>query len=326
MFHFPINSLSVTTRFILYAPFGKATPHYGMDFGCAKGTPVYAANSGKVVLSGWDSAGGNMVAISGEQELSRYAHLNSRAVSVGQSVNRGDLIGYSGNTGSATTGPHLHFETWITPRGYVYKYADRERYAVDPMCVCHLLEGQTFDNNGLTTCNPIPYPEPKAGSLSKIDGTLTVKDGSVRLRLIPEASKYQYIVGGYNRCNDTLADFFSSTSFTATHRCVNDGYTWALISTDLGAFWVALLAGKTELTVKDEPTPPTPQPQPQPDDEDYKKKVDELEKKNAELQALYDQTSAALAEKTKEAEGLAAENKQLEENIGVAVEVLTREV
>lgn len=263
MFQFPLDNLSVTSRFIIYNPNGKSSMHYGMDFGCAKGTPVFAANGGTVVLSTYDSAGGNMIAIldAAAGEMSRYAHLNSRGVKVGDAVARGSLIGYSGNTGSATTGAHLHFETWIVPKGYSYKYSDRTRYAVDPMSVCHLLDGQTFNNNGLTTCTPIPYPEPKPTALSLVDGVLKVKDGAVRMRLLPEASKYQYIVGGYNRGNDVLKDFFTETEFVISAYAENDGYKWGLANTALGQFWVAELSGKTELVLANTPTPaPTPAP------------------------------------------------------------------
>lgn len=274
MFQFPIKSIYVTTRFILYSPFGKKTMHYGMDYGCATGTPVYAANAGQAVVSGWDSGGGNMIAIQGDYELSRYAHLSKRLVAVGAAVNRGQLIGYSGNTGSATTGAHLHFETWLIPKGYQYKFADRPIYAVDPMSVCHLLSGQTFDYGKCQTCTPIPYPEPKPESLTPISGVVKIKDGAVRLRTYPEASAYQYVVGGYNRGNDVLGKLLKDQEYVATYKCVNGGYTWALMSTERGPLWVALLAGKTELA-GETPVGPT--------DDDLQKQIDALTAENAEL-------------------------------------------
>lgn len=293
MFIFPLKHMSVTTRFIRYTAKGYSDMHYGMDFGCGTGTQVLAANGGTVVWSGYDTAGGNMVIIldAAAGELSRYAHLSRRDVQKGDLVGRGQQIGLTGNTGTATTGPHLHFETWLVPKGYTYSFKDQDRYAVDPMSVCHLQPGQTFDNQGLTTCDPIPYPEPSV-NLRQIVGRVDVQDAAVRLRLIPEVTKYQYIVGGEDRANGTLGSLVDGTSFAASAVCSNDGYDWALISTARGQFWVALLEGKTTLTT-DGPVEPT-------DDKDAR--IGELE---AEV-AARDEEIYALQAKIKAAQDILA--------------------
>jgi murein DD-endopeptidase MepM/ murein hydrolase activator NlpD len=85
--------------------------HLGLDFGAGDGTPIYAADSGVVVFSGWATGGyGNMVMIdhgNGYQTL--YGHMSGVAVSCGRSVSQGTTIGYAGSTGNST-GTHLHFE------------------------------------------------------------------------------------------------------------------------------------------------------------------------------------------------------------------------
>ncbi len=254
MFQFPLNTINVTSRFIIYSPLGYSQMHYGMDFGCSSGTPCYAANDGKVVGSFYDSAGGNMIIIQGQNELSRYAHLKSRGVVVGQTVERGELIGYTGNTGSATTGAHLHFETWITPDSYVYNYNDRTRYAVDPMSVCHLLSNQKFYSS-LDVEDPIPYPEPDIETTA-VTGTMTVTDGRVRFRTIPETEDYQYVVGGYDRSKTVFSSFFKNGTYPIIAICKN-GYDWALVDTGMGYFWVSEYAGRTKINVE---IPPEPQP------------------------------------------------------------------
>ena len=89
-----------------YAPW-----HLGIDIGATYGSPVYAADTGIVVYSGWSYQGyGNMIMIdhgNGYQTL--YAHLSKLYVSCGQGVYQGNLIAMSGSTGNST-GPHLHFE------------------------------------------------------------------------------------------------------------------------------------------------------------------------------------------------------------------------
>ncbi len=86
--------------------------HTGVDYRANVGTPVYAATSGVVLSSqkGWNGGFGINVFIShGSGMTTRYAHLSSFVVAGGQTVDKGQLIGYSGNSGRST-GPHLHFE------------------------------------------------------------------------------------------------------------------------------------------------------------------------------------------------------------------------
>lgn len=94
---------------------GEYKNHGGTDIAASYGSAIYAADSGRVVSSsdGWNGGWGNYVMIdhgNGMQTL--YAHMSSRAVSVGQRVSRGQTIGYVGSTGMST-GPHLHFEMYI---------------------------------------------------------------------------------------------------------------------------------------------------------------------------------------------------------------------
>ena len=86
----------------------------GVDIGAARGTPIYAAADGTVIIArsngGWNGGYGNYVVIThpnGTQTL--YAHMKSAIVSPGQSVSKGQTIGYVGSTGRST-GPHLHIE------------------------------------------------------------------------------------------------------------------------------------------------------------------------------------------------------------------------
>jgi murein DD-endopeptidase MepM/ murein hydrolase activator NlpD len=83
--------------------------HRGTDYGVPVGTPVRSPNTGKVLLSRpFQVHGGTIVIDHGQGVLSVYNHLSKRLVVAGQRVTKGQLIGYSGNSG-LTTGPHLHY-------------------------------------------------------------------------------------------------------------------------------------------------------------------------------------------------------------------------
>jgi len=89
---------------------GFSSFHSGVDRAAPVGTPVRAANSGAVIFSGWSSWGyGNAIVIAHGPFLTLYGHLSSRAVSCGQLVPAGSVIGGVGSTGNSS-GPHLHFE------------------------------------------------------------------------------------------------------------------------------------------------------------------------------------------------------------------------
>lgn len=90
---------------------GASTNHMGVDIGTGYGAPVYAADTGTVLVSAYDQWGyGNYVTIShGNGYTTIYAHMSQRVVSAGTQVQKGQLIGYTGSTGIAN-GPHLHFE------------------------------------------------------------------------------------------------------------------------------------------------------------------------------------------------------------------------
>ena len=95
---------------------GASTNHKGIDIaGVYYNSTVYAAKSGTVIVSTYNSVRGNYVTIShGSGNTTLYQHLSKRSVSVGDVVKQGDPIGVTGSSGVGS-GPHLHFE--ITENG-----------------------------------------------------------------------------------------------------------------------------------------------------------------------------------------------------------------
>jgi len=86
--------------------------HRGVDIGASTGTAVKAADSGMVTFVGWNGGYGNLVKIDHGGKQTWYAHLSKFAVSTGQEVSKGDVVGYIGSTG-ISSGPHLHFEVHV---------------------------------------------------------------------------------------------------------------------------------------------------------------------------------------------------------------------
>ena len=103
---------------------GKTENHNGLDLPAPRGTSIYAADAGKVVIARHSSSWGNYVTIDhGGGIMTLYAHASSLNVTVGQTVKKGDTIAYVGSTGWST-GNHLHFTVYkngvaVNPASYI---------------------------------------------------------------------------------------------------------------------------------------------------------------------------------------------------------------
>lgn len=123
----PTNSYDVTSSYG-----GRINPfdgysrdwHPGIDIANYYGAPVYASASGVVAQSGWYGGYGRYIRIEHDYGfVTAYGHMSSLAVSAGQHVKKGDVIGYVGSSGYST-GPHLHFEVMqhgeqVNPSNYM---------------------------------------------------------------------------------------------------------------------------------------------------------------------------------------------------------------
>ena len=98
--------------------------HKGLDLAAGEGTPTYAAADGTVVIAGWSDSAGNWVVINhGNGLTTKYMHHSALCVTAGQTVVKGQQIGYVGNTGNSF-GAHLHFQVEsggvaVDPLGYL---------------------------------------------------------------------------------------------------------------------------------------------------------------------------------------------------------------
>ena len=132
----PLDDYRMTSNYGMreHPILGGARRHDGVDLAAPSGTPIYATADGIVQKAEWFSSYGNFIAIEHGADLeTRFGHLSRIAVSAGQRVHKGDLIGYVGSTGRST-GPHLHYEVrvdghsvdptpYMTPSGGEHAFA-----------------------------------------------------------------------------------------------------------------------------------------------------------------------------------------------------------
>ncbi len=118
-FMLPVRGARISSPFgwRVHPIFKSKIYHTGIDYAIAYGTPIKASNSGKVIYSGWYGGYGKVVILDhgsykGSPTTTLYAHMSKQAVSVGQTVSKGQVIGYVGSTGYST-GPHVHFEVRV---------------------------------------------------------------------------------------------------------------------------------------------------------------------------------------------------------------------
>ncbi|WP_295528539.1 M23 family metallopeptidase [Novosphingobium sp. Chol11] len=113
---------------------GRMRMHKGIDLPASTGTPIHATADGVVGKADWFGGYGLCVQLEhGANMETRYGHMSRIAVAEGQTVSKGDVIGYVGSTGRST-GSHLHYEVRIAgeavnPIPYMQKVAPAAQFA-----------------------------------------------------------------------------------------------------------------------------------------------------------------------------------------------------
>lgn len=142
----------------------EGSGHLGIDVIDRIGTPVIAAAGGQVAESYFEPAYGNRVTIdhgpdsNGLRTITVYKHLNSRSVSSGDRVERGQQIATLGNTGALAGGlPHLHFEVRREIRPQVFRAIDPHEVWVGGVGQVSCFDpAAAIDPDGFRTTYPVP--------------------------------------------------------------------------------------------------------------------------------------------------------------------------
>ena len=109
----------------LSSGFDYESKHYGVDIAMPENSPVHSISEGIVVFAEWTSETGFVIILEHLNGLtSIYKHNSSIIKAQGDRIETGEIIAFTGNTGSLTTGPHLHFELWyrgepVDPESYI---------------------------------------------------------------------------------------------------------------------------------------------------------------------------------------------------------------
>ena len=120
MFNLTKNQLLIQNKILFQPVLGEITQkfnykenHFAIDVAVDTGTPIKAISDGRVVLSEWTMETGHVIIVDhGDMLLSVYKHNSSLIKKQNELVTAGEVIALSGNQGTLTTGPHLHFELW----------------------------------------------------------------------------------------------------------------------------------------------------------------------------------------------------------------------
>jgi murein DD-endopeptidase MepM/ murein hydrolase activator NlpD len=98
---------------IISAGFSEEKDHFGMDIAAPKNTPIKSVADGYVIIADWTMETGNTIGVQhGDNLITFYKHCASLLKKKGDVVKAGEAIAIIGNTGTQSTGPHLHFEMW----------------------------------------------------------------------------------------------------------------------------------------------------------------------------------------------------------------------
>lgn len=133
----------------IHPVYKTAMMHWGCDFTAPVGSEIYCTGNGKVIEANYErrGLGYHVIVEHGFGYRTVYGHMSKIAVKPGQKVNRGDVLGYVGNTGTST-GPHLHYEVVkngdkINPINFFYNDLTAEQF--EKMIEISGTNNQSFD-------------------------------------------------------------------------------------------------------------------------------------------------------------------------------------
>lgn len=250
---------------------------FGIDFGWNKyqGEPIYSINDGIVMQIDKNSSAGNYIWIKHEFSnydiWSRYLHLkdNSIKVKVEQKVTRGQEIANMGNTGNST-GTHLHFETWVVPKGWKFNYNDRSKYSKPATDYAFAFDDQTIGSNQ--------------------NNSVIIRVLGTSKQVKRDTTKNQIeVVGEFLRArkgagtNQTILGYIDFGIYDYIETKISNNYTWY----NLGFCWIAGTKEDTKIYPKENP------------EDDKDKKIAELEEQVKKLDAEL-LTQKTLVEQQKE--------------------------
>ena len=269
----PLKKLGITSTWEEHINRGSR----GQDFGWFdyQGEPIYAMNDGTVMEINKNSSAGNYIWIKHEftnyDIWSRYLHIKDGSIKVktGQKVTRGQEIANMGNTGNST-GTHLHFETWVVPKGWKFNFNDRSKYSEPSTDNAFAFDDQVI---GTSTNNKV---------ITKVLGTSK--------QVKRDTTKNQIeVVGEFLRArtgagtNQTILGYIDFGIYDYIETKTSNNYTWY----NLGFCWIAGTKEDTKIYPKENP------------EDDKDKKIAELEEqvKKLDTELL---TQKTLVEKQKE--------------------------
>lgn len=249
----------------------------GQDFGWFdyQGETIYSINDGTVMEINKNSSAGNYIWIKHEftnyDIWSRYLHIKDGSIKVktGQKVIRGQELAYMGNTGNST-GTHLHFETWVVPKGWKFNFNDRSKYSKP------------------STDNAFAFDDQYIGTSSN-NKVITRVIGTSKQAKRNTAKNQIEVVGEFLRArkgagtNQTILGYIDFGIYDYIETKTSNNYTWY----NLGFCYVAGTKEDTKIYLKENP------------EDDKDKKIAELEEqvKKLDTELLAQKT---LVEKQKE--------------------------
>jgi murein DD-endopeptidase MepM/ murein hydrolase activator NlpD len=215
----------------------KSLQHNGTDKGWIRvgltKPPIYSWSDGVCVQSTFSTSGGNGITIAHRNiskyhdYFSRYWHLDSRALKLGDKVTKGQIVGIGGTTGTNSTGQHLHFEIWIVPKGMAFNPTLATRYAIDSKNVTFIVPNQPFTGEGVKVMSldlsKLPIAKPKFNN--------------VRMRSTPTVQTSANILLGSDGKPIYVPE--SGLPFKGVTQQLIDGYKWGVLDYQGDEVWVA---------------------------------------------------------------------------------------